>query len=323
MKALRWSSGIAALLTFALIVLGAVVRRTGSGLSCPDWPTCYGHMVLTPSTFAAIPNTGYYYWQVMLEWTHRLIAGTILSPILLVVAIVAFTQRRRIAYAGRVAVIMLVLLVIQAILGGVTVLDQNSPWSVAIHLGNALLLLTAILWLFERSREPARLIGASLRTPVIALVAWIITLITMMSAAMVAKSGASLACSSWPLCGDTLWPDMSDSLILIHMTHRILAALSGIAVLVLFLATRNADRSVTHLGAVTLGVAIVQILLGAAIIHMLDPLLIALIHEAIGLVVFVLVTMLLWRGIFASDNLEADRLTATLGNIREQALRSS
>ena len=42
MKALRRATGLALLLTYAVIVLGAWVRATGSGLSCPDWPTCYG-----------------------------------------------------------------------------------------------------------------------------------------------------------------------------------------------------------------------------------------------------------------------------------------
>ena len=68
-----------AVLIYALIVLGALVRTTNSGLSCPDWPTCYGHWVPLPSDLAAIPNLGYSYGQVMLEWVHRLIAGVFWS----------------------------------------------------------------------------------------------------------------------------------------------------------------------------------------------------------------------------------------------------
>ncbi|SNB65093.1 cytochrome c oxidase assembly protein subunit 15 [Arboricoccus pini] len=324
MKALRWTSGIAGLLTMALIVLGAVVRRTNSGLSCPDWPTCYGHMVLTPGDFASLPPTGYFYWQVMLEWTHRLIAGTFLGPLLLVVAVLAVTQRRKIAHAGRAAGLMILLLVIQAALGGVTVLDQNSPWSVAIHLGNALLLLTVIFWLFERSRKPAHLIGAAIHTPQIAALSWITVLVAMMSAAMVAKSGASLACTSWPFCGgEGLLPDLSDWLVFLHMAHRVLAAITAIAILVLFMATRNADASVTHLGSLAFGLAVLQILIGAVLIFLLDPIAIALLHEIVGTIIFAVVTLLLWRSVFAADNLDVDHLARSLGNLSGEALRGA
>lgn len=324
MKALRWTSGLAGLLTLALIVLGAVVRRTNSGLSCPDWPTCYGHMVLTPGDFAALPPTGYAYWQVMLEWTHRLIAGTFLGPLLLVVAILAIVQRRKIAYAGRVAGLMILLLVIQAALGGLTVLDQNSPWSVAIHLGNALLLLTVIFWLFERSQKPAHLIGAAIRTPHIAALSWLIALAAMMSAAMVAKSGASLACTSWPLCGgEGLLPDLSDWLVLLHMLHRVLAAVTALVILGLFMATRNADASITHLGSVALGLAVLQVLIGAVLIFLLDPIAIALLHQIVGTLVFAVVTLLLWRSVFAADNLYVDHFARSLGNLGGETLRGA
>ena len=48
MSALRRATGLALALTYALIVLGAWVRATGSGLACPDWPTCYGHLLPLP-----------------------------------------------------------------------------------------------------------------------------------------------------------------------------------------------------------------------------------------------------------------------------------
>ena len=73
MTALRRATLLALALTYALIVLGAWVRATGSGLACPDWPTCYGHLLPLPGE---IPQgAGYAYHQVMAEWLHRLLAG--------------------------------------------------------------------------------------------------------------------------------------------------------------------------------------------------------------------------------------------------------
>ena len=93
MRALRWTAGLAILLTFGLIVLGAWVRATGSGLSCPDWPTCYGHWLPLP---AAIPAAaGYTYAQVFSEWAHRLIAGFFLGPLVLLIAVLSLAGPRR------------------------------------------------------------------------------------------------------------------------------------------------------------------------------------------------------------------------------------
>ena len=95
MRPIRRTAAVAAVLTYALIVLGALVRTTDSGLSCPDWPTCYGHWVPLPSDLAEVPNLGYTYGQVMLEWVHRLIAGVILGPLVLLLALLTFRRRRR------------------------------------------------------------------------------------------------------------------------------------------------------------------------------------------------------------------------------------
>ena len=93
MRGFRRLTGLTILFSYALIVLGAVVRATDSGIACPDWPRCYGVWLLTPSAFAAIPETAYSYGQVMLEWTHRLIAGFVVGPLVLALTVWAFRLR--------------------------------------------------------------------------------------------------------------------------------------------------------------------------------------------------------------------------------------
>ena len=175
------------------------MRTTNSGLSCPDWPTCYGHWVPLPADIAAMPNIGYSYGQVMLEWVHRLIAGVLVGPLVLVLAVLTFRHRRDQPGLALPAAVLVLLLLVQGALGGLTVLDRNSPWSVAIHLGNALLVLTVTL----RDRRPGcrldRRSAPASRLFAPAVLAWVLALLAMMSAAMTAKSGASLACTTWPL----------------------------------------------------------------------------------------------------------------------------
>lgn len=291
MRSIRVTAAIAALLTYGLIVLGALVRSTDSGLSCPDWPTCYGRWVLTPADYAVLPETGYTYFQIMLEWVHRLIAGVFLGPLVLLLAILAFVRRRKHPALARAAALLVLLLLVQGVLGGVTVLDRNSPWSVALHLGNALLVLTAILYIFVRAapgeRPPAPAVGAA------ALVAWACALLAMLAAAMTAKSGAALACSTWPLCDGAVLPDLSDPLIRVHFAHRVLALATGLALLALAAVAWRTPYRGHALAALLLVLA--QIGLGALVIVLLVPTGTAVLHQAVGVLTFAVVAGLMWR----------------------------
>ena len=294
MRTIRLLAAVTAVLVYALIVLGAVVRTTNSGLSCPDWPTCYGHWVPLPSDIAALPTVGYAYWQVMLEWVHRLIAGFFVGPLVLLLAVLTFLRRRavpQIAFAGG---LLLVLLLVQAALGGLTVLDQNSPWSVAIHLGNALLVLTVTLRIAALASPASS--APALFVP--AVTAWCLALLAMMSAAMTAKSGASLACETWPLCNGALVPDLGDELIRIHFLHRLLAAATTLALLILYwYGHRLPDLApgLARLVAVAAGLVLLQVGLGATVILLEAPIWNAVLHQAVGVLTFAVVTVILWR----------------------------
>jgi cytochrome c oxidase assembly protein subunit 15 len=293
-KTIRTTAAVTAILVYALIVLGAVVRTTNSGLSCPDWPTCYGHWVPLPSDLAAVPNIGYTYAQVMLEWVHRLIAGVFVGPLVLALAFLTFQRRRErpdLAIAGTA---LLVLLLIQGALGGLTVLDRNSPWSVAIHLGNALLVLTVTIRLFAGAANWA-CTGAARPLLAPAAVAWGLALLAMMSAAMTAKSGASLACATWPSCNGALIPDLDDYYVRIHFSHRVLAALTGATLLYLFWRRRAAPAPVRRLVGVATGLVVLQIGLGALVIVLEVPIWKAVLHQAVGVLTFATITLILWR----------------------------
>jgi heme a synthase len=290
-RALRWTTGVALVLTYGLIVLGAWVRATGSGLSCPDWPTCYGHWVPLPGDIPA--DVGYSYLQVMLEWVHRLIAGVILGPLVLVIGVLAWrargANRRMPAYAGA----LIVLLLVQAGLGGLTVFDQNSPWSVALHLGTALVLLSVLCLIFERTGEAPPHVGAAVRT--LSSVVWLVTLGAMVSAAMVAKTGAALACgTSWPLCDGALVPDLADPQIRLHFTHRLLALGTALGVLALAIAARG-DAHIRPLVWLAAALVAVEIGLGAAVVLGEVPFGTALAHQALGVLVFAILSLGMWR----------------------------
>jgi heme A synthase len=289
-KELRWTGAVALVLTYGLIVLGAGVRATGSGLSCPDWPTCYGHWVPLPGDIPA--NVGYSYFQVMLEWVHRLIAGVILGPLILVIAVLGWRARGERPRMPLYVSVLIVVLLVQAGLGGLTVLDQNSPWSVALHLSTALVLLSILCLIVERTGTAPHHVGPATRT--LSGLVWLIALGTMASAAMVTKSGASLACTTWPLCDGALVPDLGDPQIRLHFTHRLLALGTGLGVLALALAARG-QPEVRPLASLSAVLVALEIALGRFVVLWEVPMDVALAHQALGVLTFAVLSFATWR----------------------------
>ena len=227
--AVRVVAVLAVLFTFIQIVLGAVVRLTGSGISCPDWPLCYGLWFPTPAKLAALGGIDYSFAQVMFEWTHRFNAAVVVGPLTLALALVAWRRRRDIAGLWPISIAALVVLLIQGALGGFTVLDRNSPWSVAVHLSVALVFLALLVWAcLSTYGPPERRHG---RAGALIAAGALAALATMASGAMMAKSGATLACAGWPLCDGAWLPDLSDPAIQFHFGHRGLALLTVVVVL--------------------------------------------------------------------------------------------
>src|SRR5437868_13777172 len=124
---------LAATCTYLLIILGAIVRITGSGLGCGEhWPLCNGR----PLPPLDLPS--------LIEYGHRLAAAAVS---VLVTALAAYAAwLRRGAGSGerdrpdRTSYVALGLLIVQVLLGAVTVKLQLPPWTVILHLGTAMLL---------------------------------------------------------------------------------------------------------------------------------------------------------------------------------------
>src|SRR2546421_9707509 len=108
MKAFRGLSVATAVVTYALVVLGGVVRVSGPGWGCPDWPLCHGRLLPPLETGAII------------EYTHRLV-GALASPLILMSCAVAWLSRRHQRSIALPAILVPVLLLFQIGLGGVVV----------------------------------------------------------------------------------------------------------------------------------------------------------------------------------------------------------
>jgi cytochrome c oxidase assembly protein subunit 15 len=130
-----------ALVALALIVLtGAAVRLSGSGLGCPDWPKCYGR------TFAPLET------HAVIEYANRLLSGLVglTSVVAAGLAFLRHPFRRDLALLG---VLLPLGVAAQAVLGGVTVRQHLRPGFVMAHFGLSMLILAAAVALAWRARH--------------------------------------------------------------------------------------------------------------------------------------------------------------------------
>ena len=86
------------LLIFIQISLGSAVRLTGSGLSCPDWPLCYGLWFPDQDKLSKISDVNFEFYQIMLEWIHRFNAAVFIAPVTLLLFFVGLKTIDAVSY---------------------------------------------------------------------------------------------------------------------------------------------------------------------------------------------------------------------------------
>lgn len=181
-RAPRWLRGIfiANLAAqIAIVVTGGIVRLTGSGLGCPTWPECVeGSYVPTSRQEEA--------WHKYVEFGNRLL--TFVLAALAIAAIVgAYAWWRRQRREGGIArgpvlalaAIPIVGTVVQAVLGGVTVLTGLNPWAVAAHFLVSIAIIAGCVLLVVRSGEPGDLPVVRLVRPEVRLLGWALVWVTL------------------------------------------------------------------------------------------------------------------------------------------------
>jgi heme A synthase len=199
-------------LFYALIVLGALVRAHGAGLSCPDWPLCFGQVVPAMNV------------RVAFEWSHRALAGSITIGFAALAALTWMRTRpgdpvrRRIALAAG-------LLTVQILLGALTVWLSLASWTVTAHLlvGNSVAATFAWTALELRARAEARAPAPQTTSGQRRVLAAVLALLVVQIAlgGQVSSRYAGLACPEWPTCNGGIWFPAWSGTIGLQLVHRI------------------------------------------------------------------------------------------------------
>ena len=274
MKAFRVLSVATAVVTYALVVLGGVVRVSGSGLGCPDWPLCHGRL-LPPLELHSI-----------IEYSHRTTAS-LASTLIVVTALVAWLALRRRRDILIPATVAVGLLAVQVVLGAITVVLELPPIIVLAHLGTAVALLGAVCV----TATAAMLTGPGDCDPVAvwrARGAAAGTFLLILTGSLVVGSGASGVCGGWPLCGGGFSIPLH-GLPLIQLLHRGVAGAVGIGVvlaLLAVLARHRRVRAVRATVALTLVALALQVAVGAAVVTLQLPPVLRGLHLALAAAVW-------------------------------------
>ena len=248
--------------TYALIILGATVRVTDSGLACPDWPRCQGQWIPTLEG------------HVLIEYSHRLAAASV-GLIILGTAIVAWLWYRENRFVVAGSTIAVVLVTVQALVGGVTVNLELPDTIVALHLAIALIILAVLvataIAAFRQRRLPlsdtsalhsAGSVGA---VPALAAVTALATFGLILLGSYVANSGAALVYPDWPLFDGRL-VSAGGRLADLHWAHRMMAVIVGLLVLGLAVQTWRQGRRPALIAAMgcALVLYVAEVLVGAS-----------------------------------------------------------
>ena len=270
LRGFRRLVNVTILATFALILIGGIVRVSDSGLGCGPagsgthgWPLCEGGLLPAASA------------ESVIEYTHRIVAA-IVGLLIVVIAWRAWREYRDRPWIVRGAIAAAVLVLAQAVLGGATVEEGLHEALVAAHLGLAMLLLGILILLRRWSSDPQPVEAEGTRgLRTLAVIAAGLVFATIVAGGYVAGTegegtpnepvlGAHMACGQqFPTCVNRFMPFGEDRLIDIQLTHRAFMYVTVIAVIALLVVSLRQGvrgREFTWLAALVLA----QVLLGAS-----------------------------------------------------------
>ena len=313
---------LAAVVTFAVIVLGAFVRLSDAGLGCPDWPGCYGHITWPVEAHEveqanqSFPERAVETHKAWKEMVHRYLAGALVL-LVLAINILAWKSSARKSIRN-LAAALLVLILFQAALGMWTVTLKLLPLVVMGHLMGGLATFSLLLWLTWRTAGAVSAAGNAAFRPFrgMILAALAVLLVQLALGGWTSSNYSALACPDFPTCQGSWWPEanFSDGFVIwrevgvdyeggvldlrarvaIHLAHRIGAAVTFI--ILGLLAIKLISLPAARKEGLTMGALLLaQVTLGIQNVVLQLPLVNAVAHNGMGALLLASMLWLLYR----------------------------
>ncbi len=282
--------------TILLIMVGSIVRVTGNGLGCPDWPLCHGRAV-PPFLLSA--------W---VEFIHRLFGGVV---VIQVAALIVLSWRwyKLDKWIFRTAIFTTIVLTIQVILGGIHVVYELPRWTGWIHTGVAMLVAGAVAIWVAIARSETRRLGArtaelfeGTHLPLWTGIAAGASYVLMLTGSLVTRTGASLVCPDFPACGLETIPSYLRNIVLIQMVHRFSAFVVAFAIVLTLwhlLRASGRDRGIQTVAWTLIALLTLQFALGISNVLLALPMWSRVLHLGTAATIWVFLVILsvtLYRG---------------------------
>ena len=243
---------VSAAFAYLQIALGGLVRVSGSGLGCPDWPLCHGRPYPPADPHAII------------EYSHRAV-GTVTGLLIIATVVLAWVVfRTRRPLVAWIATASLIGVVGEGALGGIVVANELQPWLVVVHLGLAMMILGFLVATAVMAGPPSAGIQDRSFRRLAALTA-AATYLMLLTGSTVVASNADQSCRSWPLCGGGFTPDFggANAFTMLHRGAVLVIGLLIVYVLVTAIRRWGAGSAIGLSSIATLVVFAAQVVVGA------------------------------------------------------------
>lgn len=298
-------------LALCVVMLGAWVRLSDAGLGCPDWPGCYGKVIVPGAEEAvaganeAFPERPLEAHKAWKEMIHRYLAGS-LGLVIAGLFFMAIKNRRYPEQPVLLPTLLVALVLFQAALGMWTVTLKLKPVIVMAHLLGGFATLALLWWLVVSTSERYYQFGKARWLSVFGFLGVLLLVAQIALGGWTSSNYAALACPDFPQCQQQWWPamDFKEAFVLwrgigpnyefgvlehpartaIHMTHRLGALVVGIYLLVLLLVVLKSRMSAISRRVALIGLLLLltQISLGISNVVFHLPLAVAVAHNGVA-----------------------------------------
>jgi cytochrome c oxidase assembly protein subunit 15 len=273
-RSLKWFASVTTLAMLFVLIGGALVTKTGSGMGCGrSWPLCHGQFI--PSHITP---------ELIIELSHRLVSG-LAGIMVLVLSVWTWRAIGHIRETKFLAIVSFVFLVLQGLIGAAAVVWGQSDFVLALHFGISLIsfaavfLLTLLIFEIDKKFDAESLVlDRKMKFHIYGIITY--SYIVVYTGALVRHMHASLACPSWPICTKTrIIPVQLHEWV--QMGHRLAAAL---IIIWIAIATIRAVKYYKHQRVIYYGwliafvLVLAQMATGALIVFTQLNLFIALAH---------------------------------------------